>query len=490
VSRPLRICFVAYRGNMRCGGQGVYLWFLARELARLGHRIDVLVGPPYPDPMPFAHAVTHLPNERFWGRWFAGEAAAMLPRPRPLRIFEPLNFYELAASRMGFLPEPFAFSVRALRALAARLRAGAAYDVVHDVQCLGWGVLGMRALGLPVVSTVHHPLTVDRRASFARDTSFREALGTATFYPVGMQSRVARRLDRLLTSSHASARQIVRDFRVDPARIRMLANGVDTQLFAPDPQVQRDPDEILCVARASDPNKGVKTLIEALPHLPLAVRLTLVDEFHPRNPALVRARQLGCADRVQLVGPLSVEELVARYRRAALVVVPSRYEGFGLPAAEAMACGTPVVASASGALPEVLEAAGGGVLVPRDAPEALADGIRRLLERPEQRAALGARGREGVVAAYSWPRIAERTAEVYAELASARRGRPTSSTTSANPGRRSPTRSNAESAARAAPAGSRSSQRDHDGIPQPRETPSTRSSSRLADACSRMRPSS
>jgi glycosyltransferase involved in cell wall biosynthesis len=440
--------------------------------------------------MPFAHAVTQLPNERFWGRWFAGEAAAMLPRPRPLRIFEPLNFYELAASRMGFLPEPFAFSVRALRALAARLRAGAAYDVVHDVQCLGWGVLGMRALGLPVVSTVHHPLTVDRRASFARDTSFREALGTATFYPVGMQSRVARRLDRLLTSSHASARQIVRDFRVDPARIRMLANGVDTQLFAPDPQVQRDPDEILCVARASDPNKGVKTLIEALPHLPLAVRLTLVDEFHPRNPALVRARQLGCADRVQLVGPLSVEELVARYRRAALVVVPSRYEGFGLPAAEAMACGTPVVASASGALPEVLEAAGGGVLVPRDAPEALADGIRRLLERPEQRAALGARGREGVVAAYSWPRIAERTAEVYAELASARRGRPTSSTTSANPGRRSPTRSNAESAARAAPAGSRSSQRDHDGIPQPRETPSTRSSSRLADACSRMRPSS
>jgi glycosyltransferase involved in cell wall biosynthesis len=246
MSRPLRICFVAYRGNMRCGGQGVYLWFLARELARLGHRVDVLVGPPYPDAMPFAHSVTRLPDERFWGRWFAGDAAAMLPRPQPLRIFEPLNFYELAASRIGFLPEPFAFSVRALRALAAQLLAGAAYDVVHDVQCLGWGVLGMRALGLPVVSTVHHPLTVDRRASFARDTGFREALGTATFYPVAMQSLVARRLDRLLTSSRASARQIARDFRVDPARIRMVANGVDTELFAPDPppgaaQRRRDP---------------------------------------------------------------------------------------------------------------------------------------------------------------------------------------------------------------------------------------------------------
>jgi glycosyltransferase involved in cell wall biosynthesis len=490
MSRPLRICFVAYRGNMRCGGQGVYLWFLARELARLGHPVDVLVGPPYPDAMPFARSVTRLPNERFWGRWFAGDAAALLPRPQPLRIFEPLNFYELAASRIGFLPEPFAFSVRALRALAARLLAGVSCDIVHDVQCLGWGILGMRALGLPVVSTVHHPLSVDRRASFARDTTFREALGTATFYPVTMQSLVARRLDRLLTSSRASARQIARDFRVDPARIRMLANGVDTDLFAPDPRVRRDPDEILCVARAADPNKGVKTLIEALPRLPRSARLVLVDEAHPNNPALAHARQLGCADRLRVLGPLAVDELVARYRRAALVVVPSRYEGFGLPAAEAMACGTPVVASTSGALPEVLAAGGGGVLVPPDAPEALADGIRRLLERPEQRAQLGALGRKGVLAAYSWPRIAARTAAIYAEVVAGRRGRPTSSTTSASAGRCAPSRSSAESAARAAPTGSRSSQPDHDGTPQPRETPSTRSSSRPADACSRIRPSS
>jgi glycosyltransferase involved in cell wall biosynthesis len=178
----------------------------------------------------------------------------------------------------------------------------------------------------------------------------------------------------------------------------------------------------------------VKTLIEALPHLPRSARLTLVDEPHAQNPALVRARQLGCAERVHVVGPLSVEALVARYRRAALLAVPSRYEGFGLPAAEAMACGTPVVASASGALPEVLETGGGGVLVPRDAPEALADGIRRLLERPQERAALGALGRKGVVAAYSWPRIAARTAAIYAEVAAARRGRPTSSTTSASAG--------------------------------------------------------
>ena len=104
-SRPLRIGFVAYRGNMRCGGQGVYLWHLARELCALGHRVDVIVGPPYPDPMPFAQRVEELPNQQFWARWFARDPRALLPQPRPLRIFEPLNFYELCASYLGFLPE-------------------------------------------------------------------------------------------------------------------------------------------------------------------------------------------------------------------------------------------------------------------------------------------------------------------------------------------------------------------------------------------------
>jgi MMP alpha-(1->4)-mannosyltransferase len=431
--RPLRICFAAYRGNMSCGGQGIYLWFLARELARLGHRIDVLVGPPYPDPMPFARSVEPLPDEQFWGKWFLRDRRGLLPRPKPLRVFQPLSFYELAASRMGFLPEPFAFSVRVFRALAARLRAGERFDVVHDVQCLGYGLLGVRALGLPVVSTVHHPLSVDRRASFARDRSLREALGTMEFYPVGMQAFVARRVDRLITSSEASRGQIERDFRVPRARLRMLGNGLDTELFRPDPEVRRADDEILCVARASDPNKGVRTLIAALGRLP-GLRLTLVDDASAGNEARRWAREAGCADRLQLTGRVTSGALVGLYRRAMLVVVPSRYEGFGLPAAEAMACGTPVVAAASGALPEVVRTGGGGILVPPENPEALAKAIAALAEQPEARRALAARAPGRIEAAYSWTRVAARTAEVYTELAeaaAARRGRPASTTTSA-----------------------------------------------------------
>ena len=416
MSRRLRLCIVGYRGNMHCGGQGVYIWFLARELARLGHHVDVLVGPPFPDPKPFAGEVVALPNQQFWAKWFMRDWARFLPRPNPLHVFEPLNFYELASSRLGFLPEPFAFSLRAWRAMAERLRRGVRYDLVHDVQCLGYGLLGIRAFGLPMVSTIHHPLTVDRRASFVRDRTMTDAIGTMQFYPIGMQSFVARRMDRVLTSSQASGGEILRDFGVRPDRLEMVWNGLDTDLYSPDPALPRSESEILCVGRASDPNKGIKTLIAALAKLEPPVRLTLVDAGSTGNDARKWARSLGCSDRLDVTGRIPNQDLVNLYRRAALVVVPSRYEGFGLPAVEAMACGTPVVATSVGALPEVMRVGSGGLLVPRDDPDALAKAVATLLEQPEMRREMGARARPRVEATFSWRRVAERTARIYQEV--------------------------------------------------------------------------
>lgn len=421
MNRPLRIAFVAYRGNMNSGGQGIYLWFLAREMARLGHDVHVFVGPPYPDPMPFAR-VERLPNQQFWAKWVLGQTDQIVPRERPLQVLSPLNFYELVASRIGFLPELAAFSLRAFRQLARELSAGARFDIVHDVQCLGWGLLGLRAMGLPVVTTVHHPLTVDRRASFRRDDSLLQAIGTMKFYPIGMQSFVSRRLDAVFTSSEVCKRQIADDFGVRPERLVNLRNGLDTELFAPDPRVARNPHEILCVGRSTDPNKGIETLIAALARTPEPIRLTLVDDDGSDNKVRRWAREQGVQDRITLTGRVDSSALIELYRRAALVVVPSRFEGFGLPAVEAMACGTPVVATRAGALSEVIERTGGGLLVDRDDPAALAGGITRLANDANLRESLAKRGRERVVEAYSWPQIARATADAYHAVLEDRRG--------------------------------------------------------------------
>jgi glycosyltransferase involved in cell wall biosynthesis len=434
MARPLRIAYVAYRGNMNSGGQGIYLWFLAREMARLGHDVHIFVGPPYPDPMPFA-TVEKLPNRQFWAKWVLGQTDQIVPERDPLKILRPLNFYELAASRLGFLPEPFAFSLRAFGRLTHHLRMGHGFDLVHDVQCLGYGLLGLRALGLPVVTTVHHPLSVDRRASFVRDETLRDAIGTAKFYPIGMQSFVARHLDCVLTSSEVSAHQIVRDFGVEPGRVRNVRNGLDTDLFSPDTSVEKDPHGILCVGRSADPNKGIATLIKALANLPDSVTLTLVDDDSPDNQVRRWASEANVLDRLHLTGRVASNELVDLYRRAAVVVVPSRYEGFGLPAVEAMACGTPVVAARSGALPEVLDLTGGGILAERDNPGSIARAVQTLLENTETRMLMAKRGRERVVEKLSWPRVAAATASVYAEVVErTSRGRPTTTTTSASVG--------------------------------------------------------
>ena len=189
----------------------------------------------------------------------------IVPKDDPTQVLSPLNFYELAASRIGFLPEPFAFSVRAFRRVADLVRAGQRFDLVHDVQCLGYGLLGLKAMGLPVVTTVHHPLTVDRRASFVRDETFKDAVGTMKFYPIGMQAFVARRLDTVFTSSEVSGRQIVQDFGVRPDRLRNVRNGLDIDHFAPDSKVPKSESSLLCVGRSTDPNKGIRTLMGPFP---------------------------------------------------------------------------------------------------------------------------------------------------------------------------------------------------------------------------------
>jgi glycosyltransferase involved in cell wall biosynthesis len=413
----MRVAVLCYRGNMQSGGQGVYLHALTRELADQGHEIDVLVGPPYPDPMPWARVV-EIENHEFWGRSFEERPGAFLPRPDPWRILRPLSFAEYALSRFGFFPEPLAFSVRAARALVRHLRAGARYDLAHDVQSLGYGLLWLQALGLPVVATVHHPLSVDLAASLARARSAGEIKGALTFHPVGMQGRVARRLAAIITSSEVSRARIQADYRVPERRIHNLYNGVE--LPPPGrPRARSARPELLFAGRANDANKGLEVLLAALALLPNDISLRCMCEPpRPGDPIHATLRRLGLETPVRFEGKVPRAQLEAAYRDAAIAVVPSLFEGFGLPAVEALAAGTPVIASDAGALPEVLDRAGAGRRVPARDPHALARAIRSLLDdwEAEQRKVLAARAQ--IEAVFGWPEVARRTAELYARVLS------------------------------------------------------------------------
>jgi glycosyltransferase involved in cell wall biosynthesis len=406
----MHICLLCYRGNPYSGGQGGYLFSLSRELARMGHRITILVGAPLPRPMPWAKIVP-VENLNLWGI-----RRNFLPSPNPWGIFRPLNFFEWGVTRFGFFPEMLIFSIRIIPLLQKLLRFEKV-DVIHDVQSLGYGLLLAKGFGRPVVTTVHHPLTIDYAASLERDRNFKEHYYTVVFYPLKMQRRVINRLDRVITSSEETAREISRSFRVPPEKIRNVYNGLEAEFLRPKDGDRRVPKSLLFVGNTDDTKKGIFYLLKAMTLLPEDVSLTIVDQGKPfKSYAPELAESWGLSARIHFTGKIPTASLIALYRRTEVVVLPSLYEGFGLPAAEAMACETPVVATKAGALPEVLGEEGAGILVPPRDSAALAAEIRKILADPEARARMGKMGRRRIEELFTWKKVAERTVNVYREL--------------------------------------------------------------------------
>lgn len=403
----VRIAMLSYRTKPHCGGQGVYVRHLSRELVRLGHEVEVFSGQPYPE-LDEGVRLTKVPS------------LDLYREPDPFRVPHLREFRDridveefLTMCTAGF-PEPKTFSSRISRLM--RERAGD-FDVAHDNQVLGTGILDLEDLGLPVVATIHHPITMDRRIDLQTAPTRRKRLTLRRWYGfLRMQTRMARRYRMILTPSESSRRDVARDFGVDPARMRTILLGVD-EVFAP-PTEPRVPGRILAMASADAPMKGIATLLEAFAKLSVErdVSLVLVTRPEPGGRTEQLIDQLGIADRVTFVSGVSDEELVAVMGSAEVACVPSLYEGFSLPTAELMACATPLVVSRAGAIPEVVGDDGvcADLVTPGDVGE-LEQALAALLDDPARRTTMGAAGRARVEELFSWRAVAEATAAAYEE---------------------------------------------------------------------------
>lgn len=416
----MKICFLMYQGNMYSGGQGVYTYYLTRELARLGHEVHVVAAPPYPrlDSAVVAH---ELKTYSFWS--YHHYKKEFLFERKPWTYFHPVNFYELLSTRLALSSLLLTFSFRAyvaIKELARRYR----FDVIHDNQTLSYGVLLLKALGYPVVATVHHPLSIDFRNSLAQSASVYEKARRMLWFPWVMQELVARRLDKIIVVSKASAQSVGRAFGLPPEDMRVVYNGIDCETFRPLDGVAKEPRSILYVGNSEDRNKGARFLLQALALLrdEMDFHLTLVDNKKSNLKLAPRmVREYGLHTRVTFAGRVSTEELVRLYNRTELAVSPSLYEGFGLPAAEAMACGVPAIATTAPAFPEVVDHGVTGWLVPPADPAALAQAIRQLMADADLRARLGREGRRSVQERFDWRRAAREVVAVYEEALSERR---------------------------------------------------------------------
>ncbi len=398
---------------MYSGGQGVYLSNLTRELAALGHEVHVIAGPPYPEVSD--EVELHRVKNYNYHLLLASGRRFFYGRPA-LDPFHPLNFGELVTTRLGMYSVMGAFSIRAYQRLR-ELQRHCPFDVVHDNQVLGYGTLLIRALGLPVVATVHHPLNVDRTNRIREALSPWEQVRAVLFYPFFMQRLVVRNVDRVITVSTTAARSVAQAFDLEEQRVAVVWNGVDCETFRRLPDEEREQGRILFVGDSEDRNKGFRYLLMALRDLAPSVSFHLVviqRAWSKRAPVL--AREFGIEERTTFIDSLPAIELVHEYNRAQLLASPSLYEGFGLPAAEAMACGTPVVATTAGALPEIVEDEVSGFVVTPGKVAPLAKAIRTLLEDPERCRAMGEAGARRIRERFSWRQAAVAMTTIYEEV--------------------------------------------------------------------------
>jgi glycosyltransferase involved in cell wall biosynthesis len=415
----VKICFIQPQGNMLSGGQGVYLHYLSRELVRMGHEVHVIAGLPYPDVA--ADVQDHkLKTFSFWSLldWYE----EYVYRTHPLLYLHPVNFYEFASTRVNLASLLNMFSIRAYSKLN-ELEKDGPFDLIHDNQTLGYGIWAMKRLrGRAVVANIHHPLAIDRENELLQAKSVGKLISRLIWFPWNMQTFVANRVDRIITGSKSSADSIVEYVGLPRDHIRVIYDGIDPEVFRPLPDIERERNSILFVGNTEDKNKGFRYLLEALRLLrgKLPYHLTVVQR--PRSheaPRLVE--ELGLQGRVTYRENLTKEQLVRAYCRAQLLVSPSLYEGFGLPAAEAMACGTPVIATTAGALSEIVEHGVSGINVPPGDAVALSVAIEEMLRDPERCCRAGEAGARRMREKFTWQNTAEETLALYEEVLGLRR---------------------------------------------------------------------
>jgi glycosyltransferase involved in cell wall biosynthesis len=409
----MNICLLGYRSNPFSGGQGVYLYYLSRALVEAGHQVDVISGPPYPELDPRVSLI-QLPSLDLYAE---GEDVRRF-RLRYLRsVTDAVEYFSTIS---GGFPEPYTFGRRVQRYFQSNPNT---YDVIHDNQCLAWGTLGLQRMGLPVVTTIHHPITRDLDIALAAADTFGLRLLIKRWHSfLRMQKQVIRQLAHKVTVSHAARADIESAFGLPSQSLHVIHNGIDLDRFKPaslevGTKKDRPNPTIMTTASADSPLKGLDTLLRAFAlvlHDEPLVRLILIGALKPDGDSRKLIEHLKIGHAIDEKGRVTAEEMVSLYQSATLAVVPSVYEGFGFPAGEAMACGVPLVSTSGGALPEVVGDA--GITVPVQDPGAMAAAITALLKDSERRHSLGQAGLARVTKEFSWSRAAAQYLDLYHQV--------------------------------------------------------------------------
>lgn len=407
-SRALRIALLGYRSHPHVGGQGIYLQYLSKALVDLGHSVDVISGPPYPELDPRVNLI-QLPSLDLYAH----------PNPtralRPQHFLSLADFYEWWSKLSGAFGEPYSFGRRVVSYFKKHQPP---YDIVHDNQSLCYGLLALQKRGVNIIATVHHPITRDRDLALAAATGKGQRWLINRWYSfLVMQKKVVQQLNHVVTVSQQSRLDITTAFNRPAEKMDVIANGVDTSIFKPLTEIERIPFRLITTASSDQPLKGLSVLLRALAQLRgefPALQLMVIGKLKEQGETEKELQSLQLQNVVQFKSGISNQQLVEEYAQASIAIVPSLYEGFGLPAAEAMACGIPLICSDGGALPEVVGSA--ARLVRAGMLADLQEALHELLKNPQTCTTLGERGRTHILQQLSWDCVGKKMEQFYYQI--------------------------------------------------------------------------
>ena len=404
----MKIGLLSYRSNPFSGGQGIYVQHLSLALSKLGHQVDIISGPPYPNLHKDINLIK-IPSLDL----FELEDNLRLKSFKRSFFFNSIDFSEWLGVLSGSFPEPYTFGKRVNNYLS---KTSTDYDLIHDNQSLCYALIDIQK-EIPLVTTIHHPITRDHKLALEAATNWKERLSTNRWHSfLRMQKKVAPQLNRIICPSNQSKADVIEEFKVNKNNIDVVLNGIDLDSFNRDEGIEKIPFRIIAPASADVPLKGLKFLIEAMTEIINEIpeaHLIVLGKAKKEGEILKQISSLNLEEKISFHSGLSQAEVVSLYSSSQICVIPSLYEGFGFGAGEAMACGLPLVSTQSGGLKEVIGQ--DAVIIEPASSKAIVTAVKDLFSDTEKQLSLSKSGRKRMESEFNWMKAAKAYEAIYSE---------------------------------------------------------------------------
>ena len=396
--QKLNIAILSYRSAKYGGGQGVFVKDISMALSIIGHKVDVISGPPYPELYKDINLIK-LPGLNLFETFSSGDRFKKFINKKKKNIND---YYEFISVLFGGFPEMRTFGDRANEFIKNNNH----YDLIIDNQSISYGMLEIQKR-LPFIEIIHHPITYDLKHELEASNKIKYRISRYRWYSfLKMQKKVAPKINTIITPSKSSKKGIIEEFKCQEKNITVINNGLDVSEFAPIDGSQRNSLRLITTASADVPLKGLdfslkalKILITDFPEIHLIVIGNIKENGHTKR----LIEKLKIEKNVFFKSNITKAEITNLYSSSSVAIVSSLYEGFGYPVIEAMSCAVPLIATDVSSIPELTKEF--AILVEPKNDQMIADSVKKVLINYDKYKEIAIKSRKHVKENFNWAKI-------------------------------------------------------------------------------------